>query len=91
MAAGLQVWDASGNLIFDTPDRVGRIVGSLTTTAGGGGSQNFTVPTGCTPFWFSNTDSQINGTPAVSVSVSGTTCTVSWSGGGASTIFYGYY
>lgn len=87
MGAGLQVWNAAGQLIFDTPDRMGRIVGSLTTTSGGSGSQTFTVPAGCTPFWFSTTSSQIYGTPAVSISGG----TISWSGGGASTIFYGYY
>lgn len=91
MGAGLQVWDAAGNLIFDTPDRMGRIVNSTTTTAGVSGSLTYTVPTGCTPFWFSTTASQLNGTPKVTVSVSGTTCTLSWAGGGATTIYYGYY
>ena len=87
MGQGLQIWDASGNLIFDTPDRIGRIVGSVATTAGVSGSVTFTIPTGCTPFWFSTTASQINGTPNISVSGG----TISWSGGGATTIFYGYY
>lgn len=81
------MWNSSGVLIFDTPDRMGRIVGSVTTTAGGSGSQTFTVPGGCAPFWFSTTDSQINGTPKVSISGG----TISWSGGGVTTIFYGYY
>lgn len=87
MGAGLQVWDALGNLIFDTPDRVGRIVGTITTTAGGSGSQAFTVPSGCTPFWFASNNSRVYGCPSVTISGG----TLSWSGGDATTIFYGYY
>jgi hypothetical protein len=85
--AGLQVWDASGNLIFDTPDRIGRIVGSITTTAGSSGSVSFTVPSGCTPFWFSSTAAQLGGSPKVTISGG----TISWSAAGETTIFYGYY
>ena len=91
MGTGLQIWDAAGHLIFDTPDRCGRIVGTTTTTANTSGSVNFTVPTGCTPYWFSSAPPSVYGTPNVSFTVSGTTVTLSWVGGGATTLFYGYY
>lgn len=32
MAAGLQVWDASGNIVFDTSDYTFRYMGSYTFT-----------------------------------------------------------
>jgi hypothetical protein len=34
MPAGAQVWDASGNLILDLTDRVGRFVGSVSIAPG---------------------------------------------------------
>lgn len=37
MAAGLQCWDAAGNLVVDLPDRLTRIVGKATIPAGGTG------------------------------------------------------
>lgn len=54
MAAGLQVWDGGGGLIFDTNDRVGRVIGSV-YTGGANGSivhgelgagQGFAIPLG---------------------------------------------
>jgi len=36
MAAGLQVWDASGNLILDTSTIVGRIIGIIDASASSG-------------------------------------------------------
>ena len=86
MGAGLQVWDASGNLIFDTPDRVGRIVGS-TTTSGSAGSVTFTVPSGCTPFWFASCATGAAGMSNFSISGG----TISWGVGVVTTLFYGYY
>jgi len=85
MGAGLQVWDASGNLIFDTPDRMGRIVGSVATTAPG--SITFTVPAGCTPFWFACAPPNPNGMGNVTYSGG----KITWSGASIGTLFYGYY
>lgn len=34
MPSGLQVWNASGQLIFDTPDRMIRFFGTVTITSG---------------------------------------------------------
>lgn len=83
MGAGLQVWDASGNLIFDTPDRIGRIVGVV-----GASGFTFTPPTGCTPFWFfSAAPSTGGGIP--NLTVSGNSITFPASDG--KSIYYGYY
>lgn len=38
MSAGLQVFDASGNLIVDTSTYLGRILGSVTIESGNSGS-----------------------------------------------------
>lgn len=45
MAQGLQVFDAAGNIIFDTSDRVGRVLGIIRINAGESGSY---TPTGFT-------------------------------------------
>lgn len=42
MAAGLQCWDASGNLTVDLTDRLTQMLGTAVAAAGGSGS--FTVP-----------------------------------------------
>jgi hypothetical protein len=34
MAAGLQVWDASGNIMLDTTSRMTRVLGSFSIAAG---------------------------------------------------------
>jgi hypothetical protein len=36
MGVGLEVYDASGNAIFSTSDRLARFLGSVTTNAGNG-------------------------------------------------------
>jgi len=87
MGAGLQCWDASGHLIVDTSDRMGRICGSVTTTTGGTGTQTFTIPAGCTGFWFASTVPDLAGSPNISLSGG----TLTWTGGAKTTIFYGYF
>ncbi len=48
---GLRIWDEGGNLILDTNDRIGRIIGIYTITGGVDGSiTNSEFATG-TPFW----------------------------------------
>lgn len=86
MGAGLQVWNASGQLIFDTPDRMGRIVGSATTGTSAG-SLNFPIPAGCTGFWFASGIPGIGGMPSISLSGG----TLSWTAAANTTIFYGYF
>jgi len=82
MGAGLRVWDANGNIIFDTPDRMGRIVGVVGTSA-----LTFTAPTGCTPYWFYSGVPTITGIPSISVSGQ----TVNFPASDGKSIFYGYY
>jgi len=51
MPQGLQIWDASGNLILDTSSHIGRVLGVATLTGGTNGSvtdANFSTGT---PFW----------------------------------------
>ena len=36
MAAGMQVWDAQGNIIFDTTSIVGRVIGVIDASATSG-------------------------------------------------------
>lgn len=85
MPAGLQVWDASGNLIFDTPDRMGRIIGEYSTGTSAG-SLVVPAPAGTTVFWFVSRGLPTN---ATSLSVSGSTIT--WAAGGAINFYYGYF
>ena len=46
MAVGLQIWNSGGGLIFDTNDRVGRVVGTLYTGGSNGSIYNAEVASG---------------------------------------------
>jgi len=78
MTAGLQIWNASGQLTLDATQRVGRIKGSQQIT-GGSGSISMDLSSG-TPFWSFQPDflfMHINGNspvPVVSISSTG----ISW-------------
>ena len=96
MPAGLQVWDAAGNLIFDTGDRAGRIIASINLPNSGGLATNVNatlnpaIPAGVQPFfvvtYYDPTIYQI----ALNVnSIGGST--VNYNSNGAFTIMYGYY
>lgn len=82
MAQGLQVFDASGNVIFDTSDRVGRVLGLIRVNAGNSGSFTVTGYTNGTIFasfqrdqtWITGNTSQFVGAIPV-VHVSGPTIT----------------
>lgn len=89
MPAGLQVWDATGHLIFDTPDRMGRIVGWIDAAANNSGSttQSISIPTGCTPFWFALADLAFYSLPDVTM----TNTSITYGHCGPCRIFYGYY
>lgn len=101
MAAGMQVFDASGNLIVDVTSRLARIVGSVSVDPSSS-TRSVAVPAGGTPFYsfqpltvwgFTNMDiSRPN------FSISGTTISWSWSAGAGSnntqikgTLFFGIY
>jgi hypothetical protein len=51
MPAGLQVWDASGNLILDYTDRISRILGIVTISGNVAGSVTSSGFSGLDPFW----------------------------------------
>lgn len=52
MPFGLQAWNDSGQLIFDTNTRTTRLAGVYTVTSNGMGVINFTPTTGKTMFLF---------------------------------------
>ncbi len=74
MTAGLQTFDASGNLVFDTGTRTGRVI-NVTTITGTSGSYSDAALANGTPFFFFATSSPAVA-KAVSISISGTT--ISW-------------
>lgn len=101
MAAGLQCWDASGNLIVDITSRLPRFVGSA-SLAGGNSSVTDAKLAGGT-VWFAFQPDQIWGFQNMDVSrpifsVSGNTISWTYSGGATAqniqitgTLFYGIY
>ena len=83
MAQGLQVFDASGNIILDTSDRVGRILGFQRIESGTSGSITPTGYTNGTLFfsfqrdasWITgNTNARLPGLPIFTISGG----TISW-------------
>lgn len=56
MGAGFQCWDASGNLVLDTSDRLPRRVADLTIATGVSGS--VTVP-GTNAIWYQVVNSSV--------------------------------
>lgn len=52
MAQGLQVWDASGNLIADVTEYFGKVLGVASISAGVNGSVTNAGFAIGTPFWF---------------------------------------
>lgn len=98
MPAGLQIFDASGNLIVDLTDRLTQFAGSATITAGSSGSVSITGMGSGNKVWCSfvpdsNGNSFISNMPKLTVGVAG----VSWSydsGAGilvGGTLLYGFY
>ncbi len=103
MPAGLQVWDASGNLILDTSSRLGKVLGYIDMPAAGGSGSASNAALGFgTPWWtnipfygasgYPNAYDQ-GGSSVRTIGVAGTT--ISWSGGGTSAadnrIIYGSF
>lgn len=97
MSTGLKVWNASGALVFDTPDRAGRIVGSVSLAAVSGWpttSATVSLPTACpagTSPWLMIMSFESN-VAQVSISVSDMTSTaVTYTANTSFTALYGYY
>jgi hypothetical protein len=75
MPQGMQIWDASGNLILEISDRIARVLGVASITGGTDGSvTNAGFSTG-TPFW-ACVPVASGRAPVPDVSLSGTT--LSW-------------
>jgi len=89
MATGLRVWDASGNLIFDTPDRAGRIIGFATISAGSG-SIAISLPSGVRPFFVVTSFPSNIYNPQLTIS-SMTTSAINYTANATFQIMYGYY
>lgn len=91
MAAGLQVWDASGNLIVDLSTRLSRLVAVIDPGLTDG-SQSFASVNNSIAAILSNFSQAQDGSGGAgvlpTVSVSGTT--VSWTFGGADMMFRMY-
>lgn len=75
MPLGMQVWDASGNLIVDTATYMGRILGTVSTGTSNGSVTNAGFATG-QPWWFitRKTSSAYMYTPKITISGN----TLSW-------------
>nr|WP_313631903.1 hypothetical protein [Brevundimonas naejangsanensis] len=94
MAEGINIWDASGNLIMDTNTMTSRPMGSLVVSYPYSTSINIPVGAGKRPWYHF----YVNGNAAVGISLSGNTLnlTVSkpyyWNGAaGTVYLFYGEY
>lgn len=94
MAQGLQVWDASGNLIVDTGDALGKVLGVATITAGTDGSVTNAGFALGDPFWQCVSQATY-GTHQPTFSFSAGTNTLSWAWEGRSGVdcklVYGVY
>lgn len=102
MPAGLQCWDASGNLVVDITSRLPRFVGSAPVDSHSSTSVSDARLAGGT-VWFAFQPTQIWGFQNMDVSrpifsVSGNTISWTWSAGATTrnikiegTLFYGIY
>jgi hypothetical protein len=94
MAQGLQIFDAGGNLVFDTTDRISQILGSLTLgnghAAGSFGVSGFSVGTGwCAVLAESQFSSGSQPRVPTRVTISGTT--INYTAGDSCVLLYGVY
>lgn len=97
MSYGLQVFDATGAILVDTNDRLGKILGSVSVGSSPG---SISVPDFSlgTPFYFLRANSPQQGSFPPTITISG--ATISWSTPSGynsywdrtpGTIFYGIY
>lgn len=97
MSAGLKVWDASGNLVFDTPDRMGRIVGSVNLPAVSGFPQTeatvslpLACPSGTSP-WMMIWSFESNVSQASLTVSTMTNTSITYTADTSFTALYGYF
>lgn len=91
MGQGIQVFNAAGQLIFDTPDRLSRIIGKVVVAPGASGS--ITLPTGYGDYYFFVWPSSGTTRYTPVITLSGNTLSYSpatiWTPAVECTIFYG--
>lgn len=92
MTSGVQVWDASGNLIFDTPNRTGKVLGVVTTTTANGSVTDPNFAKGAA-FWFAYNNATGHYPPVMSYNSGTNTLSWTWNAGNTDTarIIYGVY
>lgn len=92
MPAGLQVFDASGNLVTNITDRIGRVLGTIETGTSNGSVTGVSGFSTGTPFKMCVTLSGL-GYYMPTVTISGTTLSWTFPSGGQSEciIVYGVY
>lgn len=89
MPQGFQAWDAAGNLIFDTADRLTRILGQTTVNGTAGNVVDARFATG-TPWSVLVSDDVDYERQGITVTFAGTT--MSWTTGNFSgVLLYGVY
>ena len=69
MSYGLQIWDASGNLVVDSSRRLGRFIGSFMSGTTGGSFTPSGLPSG---YLFAFTNTSEAGSPGIWTNGSGT-------------------
>jgi hypothetical protein len=88
---GLQVYDASSNLILDVTDSLGTVLGTVSTGTTSGSVTDANFANG-TPFWAHLPLATNYLSLPPDITFSGTTLTWTFTGGGtSSTIIYGVY
>lgn len=92
MPQGLQVWNASGQLIVDVTDNLGRVLGIANVTGGAAGSVTHAGFAQGTGFWMLMGVNSY-ALPAPAFSLSGTTLSWTWPDGGSGSfkLVYGVY
>lgn len=88
MSYGLEVYDASGNVILTVTDRITRLLGTATFNASG--SVTDARFADGTPWWFVQPTTS-SGNESPDITFSGTTLSWSNPGGGSFSIIYGIY
>lgn len=91
MPAGIQLFDEAGNVIFDTGDRMGRVIGVITYAGGSTQlTQAISIPSGSSPFFYVTPNpgtTNFVGLPAVSM----TSTQITYGPSDGCQIFWGAY